>query len=647
MCGIAGVLDLAQREAVSQPLLRRMASALAHRGPDDEGYFLDGNLGLAHRRLAIIDPSPAGHQPMCSEDGQVVVSFNGTIYNYPELRALLQARGHVFASQCDTEVLVHGWEEWGADLVPRLNGHFAFAMWEAGSRRLYLVRDRFGTKPLYYANLGGLWLFASEIKAILAHGALAPQLNHEALREYFTFQNLFQPHTLFENVRQVPPACIMSLDARRGISGVHCYWDYDFHHPDETMTLADATAETQRLMIQAVRRQLLSDVPVGAYLSGGMDSGSIVAIASRDLPRMPTFTCGWHLDGVGGAEAGFDERLSAEMMADTFHTEHYEQVIGAGDLKWALPQVVNHLEDLRLGMSYANFYIARLASKFVKVCLGGTGGDELFGGYPWRYYRASRALNRQEFLDDYFAYWQRIVPEEMQTRFFTAQARARMGQANLQEVLTTVFRQHSGLRFETPEDHIANSLYFECKTFLSGLLVIGDKLSMAHGLEERLPFLDNDLVDFAMRVPVRHKLSNIEQWKRQDENLTRKMDSYFAAHNDGKNVLRLGMEKFVPAEIRNRRKQGFSSPDESWYRGANLQLVRGILLHPRAMCHDLIARSEIERTLEEHCRQGVNHRLRIWSLLCFEVWLRTFFGQGAAGLELPQTCLAPVPARAA
>jgi asparagine synthase (glutamine-hydrolysing) len=333
------------------------------------------------------------------------------------------------------------------------------------------------------------------------------------------------------------------------------------------------------------------------------------------------------------------------MMAHTFHTEHYEQVLGAGDLRWALPQVVNHLEDLRLGMSYANFYIARLASKFVKVCLGGTGGDELFGGYPWRYYRASRALNKQEFLRDYFSYWQRIVPEEMQPRFFTPQARSRMGQSNLQEVLTTVFRQHNGLRFETPEDHIANSLYFECKTFLSGLLLIGDKLSMAHGLEERLPFLDNDLVDFAMRVPVRHKLSNIDQWKRQDENLIRKSDSYFAAHNDGKNVLRLGMEKFVPAEIINRRKQGFSSPDESWYRGPNLQLVKDILLSSRAMCHDLIARSEIERTLDEHCRQGVNHRLRIWSLLCFEMWLRTFFGQGAVSLEQGGYC--PAPARAA
>lgn len=250
-------------------------------------------------------------------------------------------------------------------------------------------------------------------------------------------------------------------------------------------------------------------------------------------------------------------------------------------------------------------------------------------------------------MDDYFAYWQRIVPEEMQGRFFTSQARSRMGQANLQEVLTTVFRQHSGLKFETPEDHLANSLYFECKTFLSGLLAIGDKLSMAHGLEERLPFLDNDLVDFAMRVPVRHKLSNIEQWKRQDENITRKMDSYFAAHNDGKNVLRRGMEKFVPEAIRNRRKQGFSSPDESWYRGANLNLVRGILLHPRAMCHDLITRAEIERTLDEHCRQGVNHRLRIWSLLCFEVWLRTFFGQGMANLEPGQNRLALVRARAA
>lgn len=646
MCGIMGVLDLRQREAVSQPLLKRMAQSLAHRGPDDEGYYLDGNLGLAHRRLAIIDPSPAGRQPMCSEDGQVVVCFNGTIYNYPELRALLQARGHVFASQCDTEVLVHGWEEWGPDLVPRLNGHFAFAMWEAQARRLYLVRDRFGTKPLYYANLGGLWIFASEIKALLAHGALAVDLNHEALREYFTFQNLFRPHTLFEHVQQVPAACILTVDARRGFSGVHCYWDYDFHHPDESMTLQEATAETRRLLIQAVRRQLLSDVPVGAYLSGGMDSGSIVAIASRDLMRMPTFTCGWHLGGVAGIESDFDERLAAEMVAQTFNTEHYEQVIGYNDLSGALPKVVSHLEDLRLGMSYANFYIARLASKFVKVCISGAGGDELFGGYPWRYYRSSHALNRQEFLDEYFSYWQRIVPEEMHGRFFTSRAMSRMGEVNLKEVMTSVFSRHNGLRFDTAEDHIANSLYFECKTFLSGLLIVGDKLAMANGLEERYPFLDNDLVEFSQKIPLRHKLNDIEQWKRQDENLTNKRGHYYGASNQGKTVLRAAMESFLPEMIRNRKKQGFSSPDESWYRGPNFKYVSRLLLNPKAMCHDFIEPRALEQTLEEHCKQRINHRLRIWSLLCFETWLQEFAGQGGLALEASQASLG-VPRRAA
>ncbi|MFZ5585153.1 MAG: asparagine synthase (glutamine-hydrolyzing) [Thermodesulfobacteriota bacterium] len=635
MCGIAGVVDLRpQRAPVERPELLRMAAALAHRGPDDEGVFLDGNLGLAHRRLAIIDPSPLGRQPMSGEDGSVTVVFNGTIYNFRELRRELELAGHRFSSQCDTEVLVHGWEQWGADLVPRLNGHFAFAAWEARARRLYLARDRFGTKPLYYANAGGCWLFASEIKAILAHGALHAEVNHEALREYFTFQNLFRPHTLFAGVMTLPPACIMMLDAQTGRQGVHCYWDYDFNNPDPRIGMAEAQAETQRLMIQAVNRQLVSDVPVGAYLSGGMDSGSIVAIASRSLARMPTFTCGWHLDGVQGAEADFDERVSAEEMACFFRTEHYEQVIGAADLSWALPQVVHHLEDLRLGMSYANYYIARLASKFVKVCIGGTGGDEIFGGYPWRYYRVSRALNRAEFLDEYYVYWQRIVPEAMHQSFFTPAARRGMGGEDLKDVLTGLFRQHAGLKFDTPEDHIANSLYFESKTFLSGLLLIGDKLAMAHGLEERFPFLDNDLVDFAMRIPVRHKLRDVEQWKRQDENTASKKKNYFAAHADGKNVLRRAMESLLPEAIRQRKKQGFSSPDESWYRGPNLGLVRHLLLNPKAMCHDLIEPQAIERTLEEHCRQKVNHRLRIWSLLCFEIWLQDFFGAGVSSLDL-------------
>ncbi len=624
MCGIAGVLDLRGREAVSHKTLKRMADVMAYRGPDDEGYYVDGYLGMAHRRLAVIDPSPAGRQPMVSKDGRLAVVFNGTIFNYQELSAELTAQGHQFMSKCDTEVLVHGWEQWGESLVDHLNGHFAFVVWDSWEQRLTMVRDRFGVKPLYYANLGGLWIFASEIKAIMAHPAYSVDVDPQALYEYFTFQNLFRYHTLFKGVRLVPQAGMLTIQGRDGSSHRRSWWDFDFSRPDQGMTLQDAREELYLNMVQAVRRQLVSDVPVGGYLSGGMDSGSIVAIASRELSRMNTFTCGWHMGGVEGLEASFDERVWAELISERFNTEHFEQVVGHHDLVWALPRVVYHLEDLRLGMSYGQYYIARLASKFVKVCLGGAGGDELFGGYPWRYYRISHSLDKEQFFANYYDYWQRLVPDDARASFFSPELLRRVGDTDMKQVLKSVFTFHPGLSFDTPEDHIANSLYFECKTFLPGLLLVADKMSMAHGLEERLPFLDNDLADLAMRIPIGMKLENLEQWKRQDENVHGKKKQYFAAHADGKKVLRDVMGRIIPAEICERPKQGFSSPDESWYRGRNLRYVLSLVLDKKALCHEYIQPQFIERVVDQHCNQGVNHRLLIWSLICFEAWLRIF-----------------------
>ena len=633
MCGIAGILDLRNRRRIAPKTLEAMTRAMAHRGPDSDGWFIDDNLGLAHRRLAIIDPTPAGHQPMVGDDGRFVVCFNGTIYNYFDLREILERSGHRFNSSCDTEVLIHGWEEWGRDLVNKLNGHFAFIIWDSRKKQLFLVRDRFGAKPLYYANLGGLWLFASEIKGITAHPAYTPDINYDALCEYFTFQNLFRFHTMFRDVYLLPPANIVRLDVRQNSFQREEYWDFDFSRPEPDMTECEAKRETQRLMVQAVNRQLFSDVPVGSYLSGGMDSGSIVAIASQEVPCIHTFTCGWHMGGVGGPESTFDERVDAEAMAYEFRTQHYEQVIGHTDVTWALKDVVRHLEDLRLGMSYGNYYIARLASKFVKVCLSGTGGDELFGGYPWRYYRISRSLGREEFIDLYYDYWQRLVPDELRPEFFTPYAQGRMTDLDMRSVMARVFTFNNNMKFDTVEDHIANSLYFECKTFLHGLLIVGDRLSMAHGLEERLPFLDNDLVDFARKIPVRHKLGSLEAWKRQDENIWGKSRNYFQEHDRGKNVLRLAMEGFIPEEIRNRKKQGFSSPDESWYRGPNLDFVRDIIMGKKALLHEFIEPAMVERTVREHSQGGLNRRLRIWSLLCFEVWLKIFMEGRSDWLE--------------
>ena len=447
MCGLAGILDLKRRENVSTQALRNMCQAMAHRGPDDQGVWIEGFCGLAHRRLAVIDPGPGGHQPMVSPGGDLGVVFNGTIFNFHELRAQLQSLGHRFVSQCDTEVLVHGWLEWERDLVPRLNGHYAFAVWDKRRQMLHLIRDRFGTKPLYYAKLDGLWLFASEIGALLRHPAYSPALNYDALCEYFTFQNLFRHHTLFDKIHQVPQANLISINARDGDWRRGAYWDYDFTHTDRGMDEIEAQEEVARLLSQSTKRQLISDVPVGAYLSGGLDSGSVVKMASREIPHMKTFTCGWHMHGVEGAEALFDERTQAEAVAHDCHTEHYEQVVGYADVPLVMPELIGHLEDLRLGMSYGQYFIARLASKFVKVCLTGTGSDEIFGGYPWRYFRVSRSMGREEFFTDYYRYWQRLVQDEERKSFFTPQTFARIKDFDTKRVLSRVFTFNPVLEF--------------------------------------------------------------------------------------------------------------------------------------------------------------------------------------------------------
>jgi asparagine synthase (glutamine-hydrolysing) len=311
-------------------------------------------------------------------------------------------------------------------------------------------------------------------------------------------------------------------------------------------------------------------------------------------------------------------------MANHFKTEHYEQVINAGDLAWSLPRVVWHLEDLRVGMSYPNYYISRLASKFVKVCLQGTGGDELFGGYPWRYYRVFQSLDQKSFFNNYYGFWQRLVSDDDKKHLFTESVYSQIDIGQPREIFERVFTFNKTLKYDTPEQHINNSLYFEIKTFLPGLLLVGDKLSMANGLEERFPFLDNELVDFAQKIPVKHKLGNLETLKRVDENEFRSKRKVYEEHNDGKNVLRKAMMDFIPETIVNRKKQGFSAPDESWYRGENAEYIKELLLNKKTVSSEFVNPDYVKKIVNEHVNHRINHRLLIWSLMNFEWWCRLF-----------------------
>ena len=626
MCGIAGVLQL-DGGAPDGWVLDRMHRVMAHRGPDGIGRFLDGPVGLAHRRLSIIDLSDAAAQPMANEDGNVLLIYNGEIYNFPELRSELEDCGHVFASRTDSEVLIHGYEEWGDGVVERADGMFAFALWDRRRQQLLLARDRYGVKPLYWYARGGVFLFASEIKAILEHPAVPREISYPALNEYFSFQNILTDLTLFEGIRLLPPATILTVGVGQPVR-TRTYWDYPFDAQPLEISEEDAATETHRLFVEAVTRQLVSDVPVGAYLSGGMDSGSITAVAGTHLDRLRTFTAGFDLSSASGLELGFDERKSAEFMSNVLKTEHYEVVLHAGDMEHVLPELIWHLEDLRVGQCYPNYYVARLASRFVKVVLSGAGGDELFGGYPWRYYRGIGATSRDDYMRRYYEFWQRLVPDDEKRLLYNPATLGRIGEVSAFDQFRSVF-DHYGRDIEGHDGYVSASLYFELKTFLPGLLLVEDKLSMAHSLETRVPFLDNDLVNFAVRLPPRHKVGSLDSIRSVDENAAGKRQRWELETSEGKAVLRRAMSQIIPPEVASRTKQGFSAPDASWFRGESIDYINRALREPGARVYELLSRDYVTRILDEHTHGQVNHRLLIWSLLSLEWWIRTFIDRSS------------------
>jgi asparagine synthase (glutamine-hydrolysing) len=601
--------------------VERMSRILAHRGPDGEGHWIDGALALAHRRLAIIDLSAAAAQPMLSADGRFALTYNGEIYNFRELRDDLIARGHCFRSRSDTEVVIEAFAEWGPAAVERFNGMFALAVWDRKERRLLLARDRYGVKPLYYARAGHTVLFASEVKGLLAHGALISAVDLDGLAEYLTFQNFFSDHTLFKDVRLLPPGTIMEIEAN-GCTHTRRFWD--FHFSDTETASADELVEAlDDAFTRAVKRQLVSDVPVGSYLSGGMDTGAVTAIAARQLPNMCSYTIGFDLTSASGLELAYDERKAAERMSYLFRTEHYEMVLKAGDMERAMGDMVWHLEEPRVGQSYPNFYASKLASRFGKVVLSGAGGDELFAGYPWRYWRSLSGGGFEQYVDDYYHFWQRLLPEDNYERVL-APVWSHVRNVDRREIFRSVFAE-APPRLETAQDYVNHSLYFEAKTFMHGVLTMEDKLSMAHGLETRVPFLDNDLVDLACRIPVHHKLGGLDQVVRLDENDPGpKQARYYAKTRDGKLIMRTLMKRYVPADIADGVKQGFSGPDASWFRGESIDYVRRRLLTPSAKIYDFLDHKAVEGLLTEHLQGQSNRRLLVWSLLYLEEFMRCF-----------------------
>jgi asparagine synthase (glutamine-hydrolysing) len=622
MCGIAGIFHRDGRPA-SPVALKAMTDIIAHRGPDGEGHYRDGPIGLGHRRLSIIDLTDAARQPMTTRDGRFVLTYNGEIYNFQELKAELSARGHLFHSSGDSQVLLTAFLEWGLSALYKLNGMFAFGIWDCHEKKLTIARDRFGVKPLYYTHVDGAFLFASEIKAFRGFPGFTSRMNIGGLTEYLTFQNFFSDDTLFAEVKLLPAGCYIQVEEGRQPAAPQRYWDFHFQEPEAVLNEADALDELDRLFRQAVSRQMISDVDLGAYLSGGMDSGSITALAAQQLPFMRTFTVGFDLNSASGVELGYDERSKAEHMSYLFKTEHYEMVLKAGDMERAIPQLAWHLEEPRVGQCYPNWYAAKLASKFVKVVLSGTGGDELFAGYPWRYYRAVVNNDFDDYVQKYYGFWQRLIPIETLADVMAPvwnEAKATDPLA----IFRGVFQEHAQ-KLTRPEDYINHSLYFEAKTFLNGLLIVDDKLAMAHGLEGRVPFLDNDLVDFAMRLPAKMKLGNLTEVVRLNENEPGgKAERYFEKTRDGKLILRNMMSRHIPAQVAEREKQGFSAPDASWFKGESIDYVKRRLLNDRARIYDYLDPKPVRALIDDHLEGRQNRRLLIWSLLNLEQFCEAY-----------------------
>ncbi len=624
MCGIAGFFHF-NNQPVSPVKLKEMTDAIAHRGPDGEGQWIEGNVGLGHRRLAILDLSPAGRQPMQSQDGRYTLTYNGEIYNHLSIKTELEAKGYRFRSRTDSEVLLYAFAEWGIRCLTKLNGMFAFAIWDAQKKRMVLARDRYGIKPLYYSVQNNILRFGSEQKAILADADFKSAVNKKALLEYFTFQNIFTDQTLVSDISLLPAGHFMVVDpAKDRKVRVHQFWDFNFREPEQQASAEEYREELDRLFKQAVNRQLMTDVELGSYLSGGIDSGAITAIASQSYPYMKTFTCGFDLHSASGIELSYDERARAERMSYHCKTEHYEMVLKAGDMERSMPKLAYHLEEPRVGQSYPNYYAAQLASKFVKVVLSGAGGDELFGGYPWRYYRAVVNSDFEDYVDKYYMFWQRLIPNSVIRDVFSP-IWGDVDDVWTRDIFRDVFKHHMP-KLTRPEDYINHSLYFEAKTFLHGLLVVEDKLSMAHGLESRVPFLDNDLVDFAMQCPVSLKLNNLSDVVRLNENDTgNKTKNYFQKTKDGKQIVRDTMKKYMPDEISSAEKQGFSAPDATWFKGESIDFVKEKIMDDNAEIYKYLDKSSVQNLVQLHLTGKENKRLLIWSLLNVELLLEDNF----------------------
>ena len=622
MCGICGAVSANSNQVIDEPVLRQMTNFLNHRGPDDEGYYRDEYVALGMRRLSIIDLL-TGHQPITNEDGSLRLVFNGEIYNYRPLRDQLKKRGHLFTSNSDSEIIIHAYEEYGQRCLEYFNGMFAFAIWDAPKQSLLLARDRLGIKPLYYwANGEGL-VFGSELKAVIAHPDVPRDIDPIALDQFLTLEYIPAPHTIFKGVHKLPPGHLLTY--QDGRLNVEEYWDISFQETPKNK--ADCIATLTELISDAVRLRLISDVPLGAFLSGGIDSSTIVAFM-RQLSANPIQTY-----SIGFDDATYSELPHARLVASHFSTNHQEEILQP-DIANLAECLVGHLDEPLGDFSiFPTYLVSKLASSSVKVVLSGDGGDELFGGYETyvaqqvdRYYQWLPSPIRSKALP---ALMNKIPPQPAKKGFTNKTKRFVEGAAlpaSLQHTRWMIFMSDNtkanlykpawremlnGYTVESSLERyfqraaqanpLAQQQYVDIKTYLAdNILTKVDRMSMAASIEARVPLLDHRIVEFALNLPPNMKL----RW------------------GQTKVILRQVMNNHLPNVVLNKPKQGFSIPLKHWLRGPLKPLMTDLLLSDAVRRRGFFEPHTVAQWVTEHLDGRANHSHRLWALMVFELWQR-------------------------
>ena len=655
MCGITGIFDTRARRDVPREILVAMNDAVAHRGPDDDGFHFEAGVGLGHRRLSIIDLS-TGHQPIYNEDRTVAVVFNGEIYNYQDLVAELSAKGHVFQTKSDTECIVHAWEEWGEACVNRFRGMFAFGLWDRNRETLFLARDRLGVKPMYYTILpDGMLLFGSELKALLAHPRLSRVIEPQTVEEYFALGYVPEPRTVFKDVYKLPPAHTLAIRRGQSIPASREYWDVRFDVAPASLGDEEACEELVVRLRESVRLRMIADVPLGAFLSGGVDSSAVVAMMAG-LSSGPVNTC-----SIGFNEAKYDESIYAAQVAERYRTDHRVEHVESDDFD--LIDTLARLYDEPYADSSAipTYRVCQLARKNVTVALSGDGGDETFGGYRrYRFHlmeeklrssfplgmrkpvfgalgraypkadwapRVLRAKSTFEALgrDSVEAYFHTmsLIRSPLRQSLYSPAFRRELAGYDAIEVM----RRHA--QRAPTDDALAQIQYIDLKTYLVGdINTKVDRAAMAHSLEVREPLMDHPLVEWMATLPSSLKIRNGEQ----------------------KWLLKKAMEPYLPSEIMYRPKMGFSIPLAQWFRGPLAERVRTSLLGSRLADTGWFDRDAMKRIVEQHQSGARDHSTPIWTILMFDAFLKNVVegsGDGSAGVAFGATDATPLAMKAA